>query len=159
MLSKVLKVLHELGAIGVIGAFAACLVLSITAPHDSLVAYAAVHAGIAAIAQWLLVPSLAAVVISGLLAVAANTSYANAGWAWLKAALGISMFEGTLLTVAASARHAAELSAFAAAGQGDPQQLAEVLRTERGGLWLLLGVAIANVIIAVWRPRLKWPGT
>lgn len=155
MLTKVLKILHELGAIGVLGAFAACLVLSITAPQDSLVAYAAVRAGIAAIAQWLLVPSLAAVVISGLLAVAANTAYANAGWAWLKAALGISMFEGTLLTVAASARHAAELSALAAAGQGDPLQLAEVLRTERGGLWLLLAVAIANVIIAVWRPRLK----
>ncbi len=155
MLRKLLKTVHEIGAIGVLGSFAACLVLVATAPKQPLVAYAAVRQSIAAITQWLLVPSLAIVLISGLLAIAANKAYVDAGWAWVKALLGVSMFEGTLLTVGASARHAAELSALAVSGQGDPAQLAQMLHTERGGLWILMTLALANVILAVWRPRFR----
>ncbi len=148
-----LKALHELGAVGVMGSFAACLVLVATAPSQPPAAYAAVRHGIAAIAQWLLVPSLGLVLVSGLLALAINKAYHDAGWAWLKALLGIGMFEGTLLTVGASARRAADLSAMAASGAPDPAQLAEVLRTEWGGLWLLLSLALANIVLAVWRPK------
>ena len=154
MLRKLIKILHEIGAIGVVGSFAACIVLAAKAPPLPLIAYAAARQQIAVIAQWLLVPSLAMVLISGLLAIAANKAYIDAGWAWLKALLGVSMFEGTLVTIAGSARHAAELSALAAAGHPDPVQLAQVLRTESGSLWLLLTVALANIVIAVWRPRL-----
>jgi hypothetical protein len=141
--------------VGVVGSFAACIVIIFTAPpRHSLVAYAAARHAVAAICQWLLVPSLAAALISGLLAIAANRAYTNAGWAWVKALLGISMFEGSLLTVSASARHADELSALAAAGAGaaDPAQLAEVLRTEWGGLWILLALSLANIVLGVWRP-------
>ena len=148
-----LKALHELGAVGVMGSFAACLVLVATAPSQPPAAYAAVRHGSAAIAQWLLVPSLGLVLVSGLLALAINKAYHDAGWAWLKALLGIGMFEGTLLTVGASARRAADLSAMAASGAPDPAQLAEVLRTEWGGLWLLLSLALANIVLAVWRPK------
>jgi hypothetical protein len=155
MLRKLVKLLHEIGAVGVLGAFAACVVLIATAPSpDSLIAYAASRQGIAALAKWLLVPSLALVLVSGLLAMIANDAYIDAGWAWIKALLGLSMFEGTLVTVAGSARHAAELSALATSGHGDPVQLAEVLRAEWGGLWLLLTLALANILLAVWRPRL-----
>jgi uncharacterized membrane protein len=155
MLRKLLKILHEIGAIGVVGSFAACIVLAAKAPPQPLIAYAAARQQIAVIAQWLLVPSLAIVLISGLLAIAANKAYIDAGWAWLKALLGVGMFEGTLVTISGSARHAAELSALAAAGHPDPVQLAQVLRTESGSLWLLLAVALANIVIAVWRPRLS----
>jgi hypothetical protein len=159
MLRRLLKIFHEIGAVGVMGSFAACIVLVATAPTPtgSLVAYAAVRQGIAEITRWLLVPSLAVVLISGLLAIAATEAYKNAGWAWLKALLGISMFEGTLLTVGARARHAAELSALAVTGQGNAVDLAQVLRTEWGGLWLLFGLAVANLVLAVWRPRLGRP--
>ena len=156
MLQKSLKLLHELGAIGVMGAFASCLVLVATAPPSrSLIAYAAARQNIAAISHWLLVPSLALVVVSGLLAIAANQAYKDAGWAWFKAALGLGMFEGTLLTVAGSARRAAELSAMAAAGNADPAELARVLHAEWGGLWVLLSLSLANIVLAVWRPRFK----
>ena len=152
---KLLKLLHELGAVGVVGSFATCLVLlaGAPAPTRSLIAYAAVRQDIASIAKWLLIPSLALVLISGLLAIAANDGYKNAAWAWIKALLGISMFEGTLLTVGASTRRAAELSALALSGRGDSAELAQILRTESGGLWLLLGLSIVNIILAVWRPR------
>lgn len=154
MLSKLLKSLHELGAVGVVGSLAACLVLVATAPTHSAVGYAAVRESIAALAKWLLVPSLGIVLVSGLLAIAANRAFHNAVWAWVKALLGVSMFEGTLLTISASARRAADLSALAASGHADPAQLAEVVRTEWGGLWLLISLSVANILLAVWRPRL-----
>ena len=66
------------------------------------------------------------------------------------------MFEDTLVTISGSARRAAELSALAAAGEGDPARLAELLRTEWGSLWLILALSIAKVLLAVWRPKLRW---
>jgi len=153
MLPRILKFLHEIGGVGVGGSLGACIVLVATAPTRSLVAYAAVRQGIAAVTQWLLVPSLALVLVSGLLALAVTQAYHSAGWAWVKALLGIGMFEGTLLTIDASARKAAALSALAATGAGDPALLAQVIRTERGGLCLLLALSIANIALAVWRPR------
>jgi hypothetical protein len=148
-----LKALHEIGSIGVMGGLAACLVLVATAPTESAVAYAAVRQGIAALVKWLIVPSLGITLLSGLLAIAATDAYINAGWAWFKAVLGISMFEGTLLTVGGSARKAAEFSAQVAAGQGDPALLAEAVRTEWGGLWILTVLCLVNIVLAVWRPR------
>jgi hypothetical protein len=130
------------------------MVLLATAPTTSLVGHAAVLQGIASISKWLLVPSLAVVLISGLLAIAATDSYKSAAWAWVKALLGIGTFEGTLLTVGASARHAAELSALAVAGRGDAVQLAQEIRTEWGGLWIMTTLATVNIVLAVWRPRL-----
>jgi hypothetical protein len=153
MVARLIKLLHELGAIGVVGGLAACLVLVATAPTDSVVAYAATRQNIASLVRWLLVPSLALVIVSGLLSIAINETYKNAGWAWIKALLGISMFEGTLLTVAASARKAAEFSEQAVSGTGEPALLEQVLRTEWGGLWVLLAVAVANIVLAIWRPR------
>jgi len=153
LLRRSLKILHEIGAIGVTGSFAACIVLIAKAPR-SPVAYAAVRQGVANIAQLLLLPSLGIVLISGLLAIAADNLYKNAAWAWIKALLGISVFEGTLITINAGAKRAAELSALAAAGQGDPAQLAEVLHSEWGGLWLLMVLSIVNIVLAVWRPRI-----
>jgi hypothetical protein len=154
MLRKLLKFLHEIGAVGTMGSFAACVVLLATAPTNSLIAHAAVLQGIASIVKWLIEPSLAIVLISGLLAIAATESYKNAAWAWVKALLGVGTFEGTLLTVGASARHAAELSAQAVTGGGDAVQLAQMLRTEWGGLWIMATLSFANIVLAVWRPRL-----
>jgi len=153
MLGKTLKAVHEIGAIGTLGSFAAAIVLIATAPK-SPVAYAAVLEGIASITKWLLVPSLGIVLISGLLAIAANPAYKNAAWAWVKALLGIGTFEGTLLTVSASARRAAELSALAVSGQGDTAEFAQVLHTEWSGLWIVATLALVNIVLAVWRPRL-----
>jgi hypothetical protein len=152
-LRRALKLLHELGAAGVVGAFVCCIALIMTSHHSPLPEYAVSRESIAVICRLILVPSLAVVLISGLLGLAANPAFHNAGWVWVKALLGISMFEGTLLTVAASARHAAELTRLALAGDADPLQLAALLRTEWGGLWLLLTLSIANIVLGVWRPR------
>jgi len=154
MLRKILKFLHEVGAIGVLGAIASCIVLVATAPTQSLAQFAVVRQSIVAVQQWILLPSLLLVLVSGLLSIAANGVFMNAGWAWIKALLGVSMFEGSLLTISSRSREAAELSALAVTGQGDPQLLAEALRTEWGGLWIIGAVSVANIVLAVWRPRL-----
>jgi hypothetical protein len=149
-----MKALHELGAIGMMGSMAAYVVLIATAPADSLEGYAAVRRGIDFICRWILVPSLVLTLTSGLLSIAFNEAYKNAGWAWFKAALGIIMFEGTLLTIQGSAARAAELSAAAVtSGLPATEALAPILRTEWNSLWLMLALCFANVVLAVWRPR------
>ena len=148
---------HHFGSAGVLGAFAACLAMVSFAlePSASLEAYAASRASIAVVCKWVLVPSLLLVLVSGLAALGANPAYHDAGWAWLKALTGLAMFEGTLLTVDSTARQAAELTAAAtASGLLDAAALDALISRERGGLWGLLAVAVANVVLGVWRPRL-----
>jgi len=150
---RTLKFLHELSSIGVIGSLAAYLVLVWTADFGSPVEYAAVRRGIDAVCKWILMPSLAVVLISGLLAIVATRSYMDARWAWIKALLGISMFEGTLGAVVTNARRGAQLSAKVAQGNADPQILADVVRSEWMGVWTIMALAIANVVLGIWRPR------
>ncbi len=144
-----LKALHEIAAIGSGGALAACLVIGLTANTASPSDFAAARLAIAGIARYVLLPSLALVLVTGMLAIAATRAFHDAGWAWLKALLGLSVFEATLVTIGASTRQA-ELAAAGA----DPTLLASLLHSERNTLWLLLGLSVANVVLAVWRPRL-----
>ena len=143
------KALHEIAAIGFGGGLVACLVINLVANRTSAAEFAAARHAFAVIAQWVLIPSMAVVVVSGLIAMMATRGYQDAGWAWLKALLGLSVFEATLVVVGSSRRHA-ELVAAAA----DPTLLDALLRSERNTLWLLIVLSIANVVLAVWRPRL-----
>lgn len=143
------KALHEIASIGFGGALASCLVINLAANRASPAEFAAARQAFAAIAQYVLVPSMAVVVISGLIALAATRGYQDAGWAWLKALLGLSVFEATLLVVG-SGRKQAELAAAAA----DTALLETLLRSERNTLWLLIALSVVNVVLAVWRPRL-----
>jgi hypothetical protein len=144
-----LKALHQIAAIGGGGGLAACLVIGATANIASPAEFAAARQAIAAVARYVLVPSLAVVLVTGMLAIAATRAFHEAGWAWVKALLGLSVFEATLVTVGASSRQA-ELAAAGA----DPGLLASLLHSERNTLWLLLALTVANVVLAVWRPRL-----
>jgi len=153
---RVFRGLHLVGSAGVLGAFAAVLVAVLFAPDPqvSLNGYAATRMTAAMISKWILVPSLLLVICSGLLSMAVNPVYQNAGWAWFKALLGLAMFEGTLVIVDASARKTAEFAAAAAAaGEFEPAALAALVAREENGLWTLLALSLANVVIGVWRPR------
>lgn len=149
------KVLHEVASIGFGGALAACLVINLTADRASAAEFAAARQTFAAIAQYVLIPSMFVVVLSGLIALAATQAYANAGWAWIKALLGLSVFEATLLIVGSS-RKQAELAAAAAAA--DANLIDALLRSERITIALLIVLSLVNVVLAVWRPRLSGQG-
>lgn len=158
-MKRLLKFLHTVGAIGVLGALAAHLVLVAIAPGDSPTAFAAVRSGIYAISRWILLPSLLIVLTSGLFAMAIHRPFMEARWAWLKAFTGISMFEGTLNAVQSNAQRGAELAARALEGNGDPASMAALLHHEWMGLWTIGAIAMANVALGVWRPRLRGKST
>ena len=135
------------------GAMAPLLVLlSFAPPPTSLAGYAVVRGAMGAIATWIFLPALALTLVAGLLAIAFNHGYQNAGWAWMKLATGILIFEGGL-RVQGSLQEEAGRSAKALAGQIDPATLAGSLGAERTTLWVLLAVATANVVLGIWRPR------
>ncbi len=153
MARRILKILHELGAIGLTGALAVHMILLATTSADSLAEYAVVRRNIAIVSQWLLVPSLAVVLVSGLFAMAVQPAFHNAGWVWAKLILGLPTFEGTLALVDARAQKAAEISARVAAGAAETEAMAELLRSEWTSLWLILLLSVASTVIGVWRPR------
>lgn len=152
---KFLKFLHSIGAIGLMGAAACLLVLlSWTPPPNSLAEYALIRGAMGTIATWVFFPSLALTLIAGLLAMAFNRAFHNAGWAWLKAATGILVFEAGFVGVIGPMQQQAAQSARALAGQIDATALSASASSEQGTLWVLLAVATANVVLGIWRPRL-----
>ncbi len=156
---RLLKFLHVMGAVGILGSMASLLVLGRAAPPETALAgYAAVRGAMAAVSTWVFLPSLGLSLMAGLLAIAVNRAYHNAGWAWAKLATGVLLFEGGLQGVQGPMRDEAERSAAALAGQADPTTLAASLGrsigSERAALWVLLAVATINVVLGIWRPRL-----
>ncbi len=152
---RLLKFLHTMGAIGLMGAMACLLVLAMFAPPPaSLAGYALMYGAMAKIATWILLPSLAATLIAGLLAIAWNRAFHDARWAWMKLATGVLVFEGGLVYVQGPINEEAERSASALAGHLPVAELGSY-GAQQGTLWVLLAVATANVVLGVWRPRLK----
>lgn len=90
-----LKALHQIAGIAG-GGLAACLVIGMRANAASPVEFATSRQVIAAIARY-----------------AATRAFHDAGRAWVKALLGPSVFEATLLSVGASSRQAERAAAGA----------------------------------------------
>ncbi len=154
VMRRLMKLLHTIGAIGLIGAMSCLIVLLGLAPvPTSLSEYALIFAGMNGIVTWIFLPSLALTLIAGLLAIAANRAYHDAGWAWAKLATGVLVFEWGFAAVLGPLQEEAELSARALTGAVDPALLAAFLGPERNSLWALLAVAMANVVLGIWRPR------
>jgi hypothetical protein len=152
---QLLKILHTVGAIGLMGAMACLLVLaSLVPPQTALAEYALMRKAMGAIASWIFFPSLGLTLIAGLIAIAYSRAFHNAGWAWLKAASGILVFESGFVGVLGPMQQEAERSAQVLAGQLDPTLLSTSLGAERATLWALLAVAFANIVLGIWRPRL-----
>ena len=86
------------------------MVLLALAPQDSPAAYADLRQSIAAISDYVLLPSLAIALISGLFSMAVHRPFLDKGWVWIKAALGILMFKGVLTIIGAKADHAAAVA-------------------------------------------------
>jgi hypothetical protein len=103
-----------MGAIGLMGAMACLIVLIFFSPPPTqLAGYALMRGAMASIATWVFFPSLGLTLVAGLLAIAVNRAFHNAGWAWVKLATGILMFEGGLVYIQGPMQDEAALSASA----------------------------------------------
>ncbi|MBS0529552.1 MAG: hypothetical protein JSS22_09215 [Proteobacteria bacterium] len=106
------------------------------------------------ISTYIFLPSLGLTLIGGLLAIAVNRAYHNAGWAYVKLFSGLLVFEWSLAAIQGPMQQEAELSARALAHEADPATLGVSLVAEWNSLWIMLAIATANVILGIWRPRL-----
>ncbi len=149
-----LKFLHTMGSIGITGGLAAYMLVLVMLPQGAaLETQLVMREGLALLSKWLILPSMLLVLLSGLLAIAANTAFLEAPWVWIKGLAGILVFETTLLTIDGPAQRNAKFVREAVVGNIEPQALPGMLIDEWGALWILLGLFIANVVLAIWRPR------
>jgi hypothetical protein len=157
VMRKTLKILHSLAACGLIGGLGAYMLMLMYAPQGTPADYADLRETIKAISDYLLLPSLALALVTGLLAMVAHYPFQEKGWAWFKAATGILMFKGILTIVSAKAGHAAEMSRRIAEGTAPPDALAGLIDLEWGTLWIVMALSVANVVLGVWRPKRMFP--
>ncbi|MBZ8131963.1 hypothetical protein [Afifella sp. IM 167] len=152
---KFLKVLHSLASCGLIGGLACYMILLVYAPQESAETYADLRQAIAAISDYILLPSLAVALVSGLLSMAVHRPYQDKGWALLKAAFGILMFKGVLVVIGANAGYAASISRRLADGEPVAGLLAKAIEHEWATLWIVMALSVFNVVLGVWRPKLS----
>jgi hypothetical protein len=151
---RLMKFLHTIGAVGLMGAMACLIVLlNLAPPPTSLQQYTLIREAMSEIGKWIFLPSLGMTLVAGLLAIALNRAFHNAGWAWAKLASGVLIFEWGLVGVQGPMQQEAELSAQALAGAADVGALAASAAAEQSSLWILLAVSAANVALGIWRPR------
>jgi len=151
---KTMKFLHIIGTIGFCAALLALLLLHASLPEPSqLEQFASIRLAMGNVAKWLLLPSTGLVVVSGLIAMAMNDVYKNAGWVWAKLLTGILVLEGTLVYVQAPMQRAANDAQAALDGDFDLSSLGTVLGAEWNSIWVILGVAMVNIFLGVYRPR------
>lgn len=151
---KVLKILHTLAACGLIGGLGCYMILLVFSPQDNPAAYADLRQSIAAISNYVLLPSLAIGLVSGLLSMAVHKPFQNQRWALFKAAVGILMFKGVLTVVGAIANQAAIVAQKVADGEPAIGVLDAALSHEWGTLTIVMALSVANVVLGIWRPSL-----
>ncbi len=154
-MQKAIKFLHSLASCGLIGALLGYMIVLIIAPQDTPAAYADMRQSINGLSNYLLVPSLAVALVSGLVSMIVQPVFLEKRWVWVKALSGIAMFEGTLAIVGAKANHAAKVSIQIAEGIAKPDALDTALAYEWYSLAFITALSAANVALGVWRPALS----
>lgn len=144
-----------MAAIGIGGAMAALLAMLAVLPEPSdMAAYASARAMMLAIANYLFLPSLVLVLISGMFSYAFTPAYLNSGWAFMKLISGVVLFEGGLVAISGPMRREAERAAQALSS-GEPLTTASAtMGSETFAICVMGSVVIANVALGIWRPRL-----
>jgi hypothetical protein len=154
---RTIKFFHTVSSAGVIGGIVVYLMLLVHSPDATdIAAFNQNRQQIALVSHWLILPSMGIILISGLLSIAVHRPFLEARWVWAKALSGILVFEATLTSVDGPAQNAAKVSAAAIAGKIDVSDLATKIHDHTGGLYILLGLAVANIVLGIWRPRFRY---
>jgi hypothetical protein len=156
MKRKIVKIIHSLAACGMIGALMAYLVLLQYGPQDTPSQYADMRKAISVLCDYMLVPAMGIALVSGFISMLAHKPYQQKGWVWVKVLTTIGIFESTMAVVQSKSTLGADVSAKIARGEATPSALFELDR-EWGAIAVVMTLAVANVLIAIWRPRIeKW---
>ncbi len=153
------KFLHTVSSCGLLGALLAYVLVLWKAPQASVGQFADMREIISLICRYVLVPSLAVSLVTGLVSMIVHPQYQQKRWAWAKAVLGLSMFESTLAVTQSKAVEAAGFAAQIAQGN-DPTRaaklLAEAVTSEWTVLFTILALCLAQTALGIWRPRLEF---
>jgi len=153
-----MKFLHTAGSVGFAGGIVSLmLILHYGPPVGPTVEYESLRMGANAIANGLILPSMVAVLVSGVLAMAVHHPFQNQGWVLLKLVAGILVFEATLGSVSAPNEQALSAVQSAIAGEITTEQLTRRVADKWTALWTLMFLSVVNVGLAIWRPRLRRP--
>ncbi|MEM6410911.1 MAG: hypothetical protein AAF683_05200 [Pseudomonadota bacterium] len=150
---KTLKILHSVGACGMIGGLGCYMVLLVVGVPETPAGYLGLRQSISALSNYIILPSFVLVAASGILAMVVHEPFINKGWVWLKAMTGILLFEATLGIVGSKASVAKQKAEEILAGTAEIGALDTLLAQERATLAIVMAIAVANVILGVWRPR------
>ncbi|MCA3213535.1 MAG: DUF2269 family protein [Burkholderiales bacterium] len=154
-----LKFIHTVGTATLLGTLALQLVIAFR--YNALLAGDdAVAAGarqvMVEVTRWVMGPSLVVVIVTGLLLMGLNRSFASAYWVWAKALIGLLLVKA-VITVNDPVVH--ELMALVAQGIAGKEaalaELARLARMEWLGAWLSVALCVAAVAFGVWRPTLE----
>jgi hypothetical protein len=151
---RFVKILHTLGAIGLMGGLAGFVLLSARAQPTAQAALA-VRASLEGLFVWGLVPSMLLCVLSGFLSMGLHRPFRDALWAGLKGVSGLSVLELTL-HLQSQAREATALAAEALGGHAEPLAWEGLRHTEVVLGWVLLLLTLLNIVLGVWRPRFRF---
>ena len=152
---KLLKFFHTIASAGLVGGFLTYLAVLTFAPGGDAIQYAAARQTIALVCTWVLIPSMAVVLVSGLLAIAVHRPFQELRWVWVKALLGLSVFEAVLGTVQSKGEYGARIAAELAQRKESPAALIAELASEPYVVGIILALSVANIALGVWRPVLK----
>ena len=155
---KFMKFMHTVSSAGIVGGLIAYALILLYAPQATPQDYANMRQTIVAVCQYMIVPALGISLVTGLLAMVVHRPFQELRWVWVKALLGIGMFEATLAIISSKAGDAGRLSAQIAAGQPLEKGLAATISSEWTTLFAILAISIANYVLGVWRPALamRW---
>jgi hypothetical protein len=151
---KAVKILHSLASCGLIGGLAAYMVVLVWSPQATPSQYADMRQAIAAISNYILVPSLGVALVTGLVAMMVQRAFQEMRWVWVKALLGFAMFEATLAVIQGKANEGLSLAQKVATGAETAEALKVALSSEWTSLYAIMALSLAQVILGVWRPAL-----
>ena len=153
---KLMKFFHTVGALGVAGGLAAFMLILHFGPSVGATAeYVNLRDGLDALSSYIILPSMAVVMLSGVLSMAVHFPFQNATWVWIKLLVGFLILESMLATIDAPARDAAIAARDALLGEIPEAELAGAVNDRWLAWWVLLSLALANVGLAIWRPRFR----
>lgn len=157
-MKHLLKLLHILAAIGFVGGLGVSLLLAGIADDSTATSYAAGRRGISAVADYVVLPSLALLGTTGMLLLVKQPALFEARWVWAKALLGTLVGGIALLVVQPAVTRIGALAQLAVEGNAVLGALAAPLRAEQIGGAINLALSLAAIALAVWRPRLGRSG-